>query len=267
MDSMRTLNTSLPRSPKNSRSKQPPEELLQHFKSAALSVTNLYKTAAADSLRVREAGYQDALDDLLTYLDKENLGLDDGEGWKVRRWATERLDGSPPAHAGSESEEERMDVEKRATSPATSVPERKSSPEAPTRQRSKSKSPTRTEHHIAPVDTSSPRPPSPILIKPQGFTFVSAHPYPQDIDMQAPETQPDSTTPAPTTTPAIRFDLRSSRATSKHNTHTNRHLTRSKLGSGAGSKRKIVLPDFFDLGNFEEGKEGFGGAFKKGRTS
>ena len=262
---MRSLNTSLPRSPKKARLKQPPEELLQHFKSAALSVTNLYKTAAADSLRVREAGYQDALDDLLTYLDKENLGLDDGEGWKVRRWATERLDSSPPAHAGSESEEERTDTEKRATSPATSVAERKSSPEATIRSSSKSKSPARTEQHAAIADTSSPPPLSPVIVKPQSFTFASAHPYPQDIDMQAPETQLDSTTPAPPPTPAIRFDLRSTRSAHKHNNHTSRHLTRSKLGSGAGSKRKIILPDYFDLGNFGEGKEGFGGSFKRGR--
>ena len=264
---MRALNTSLPRSPRKARSKQPPEELLQHFKSAALSVTNLYKTAAADSLRVREAGYQDALDDLLTYLDKENLGLDDGEGWKVRRWATERLDGSPPAQVGSESEEERLDTEKRAPSPATSITERKSSPDTLVRPRSKSKSPTRIAQ-VTTIDVANPPSQSPVLIKPPSFTFVSAHPYPQDIDMQASETQSDLTTPAPTTTtPAVRFDLRSTRSAHKYSTHASRHVTRSKLGSGAGSKRKVPLPDFFDLGNFGEGKEGFGGNFKRGRTS
>ena len=265
---MRTLNVSLPKSPKKARSKQPPEELLQHFKSAALSVTNLYKTAAADSVRTREAGYQDALDDLLSFLDKENLGLDDGEGWKVRRWATERLDGSPPVQIGSDSDEERTDAEKRATSPAP-APERNSSPEGPVPAwEIKSKSSTRTEHHEPSADTSSPPPPAPVLVKPQGFTFLSAHPYPQEIDMQGSDMPSDLTT-APPTTPAVRFDVlpRSTRSSHKHNNNSGRHHTRSKLGSGAGTKRKIILPDFFDLGNLGEGKDGFGSNFKRGRLS
>ena len=79
---MRSLNTSLPRtSPR--RNQQPPEELLSAFKAAALSVTNLYKNAASEQARSRAAGYQDALDDLLSFLDKENLGLGDGEGWSA----------------------------------------------------------------------------------------------------------------------------------------------------------------------------------------
>lgn len=80
MDSMRSLNSSLPRSSSIRRSNPPPEHLIQSFKTAALSVTNLYKTAAADQIRARELGYQDALDDLLVFLDKENLGLTTGKG-------------------------------------------------------------------------------------------------------------------------------------------------------------------------------------------
>ena len=105
---MRSLNTSLPRTSTRRRAAQPSGELLQAFKSAALSVTQLYKTAAADQEKARLAGYQDALDDLLSYLDQENIGVGDGEGWSVRKWATERLDSGLGASDGeADVEEER----------------------------------------------------------------------------------------------------------------------------------------------------------------
>ena len=72
---MRSLNTSLPgTSPSKQHGSEPPEQLLQAFKAAALSVTKLYKTAALDQTRARSEGYQDALDDLLSFLDKEDIG-------------------------------------------------------------------------------------------------------------------------------------------------------------------------------------------------
>ncbi|RAL65399.1 hypothetical protein DID88_000967 [Monilinia fructigena] len=70
MDSMRSLNTSLPggKSPSKQQNVEPPQQLLiAQFKAAALSVTNLYKTAAADQARARAEGYQDALDELLSF--------------------------------------------------------------------------------------------------------------------------------------------------------------------------------------------------------
>ena len=81
---MRSLNTSLPgTSPPKQQKGEPPEQLLQAFKAAALSVTKLYKTAAADQGRTRAEGYQDALDELLAFLDREDIGLSDGEGWRI----------------------------------------------------------------------------------------------------------------------------------------------------------------------------------------
>ncbi|KAI9823195.1 MAG: hypothetical protein M1832_002639 [Thelocarpon impressellum] len=117
MDSMRSLNTSLPTSSPKGHRRDPPEQLLQAFRSAALSVTTLYKTAAADQERSHQAGYQEALDDLLAFLDHENLGLDDGEGWKVRQWATERLDG---AQTSVESDDEKVESEQRSGHPSIS---------------------------------------------------------------------------------------------------------------------------------------------------
>ncbi|KAL1614641.1 hypothetical protein SLS54_009611 [Diplodia seriata] len=88
MDSMRSLNTSLPSA---RRRPQPPAQLLQAFKTAALQVTNLYKAAATDRDAAHEEGYQAALEDMLSFLDNENLGVGDGEGWRVRQWVTEKL--------------------------------------------------------------------------------------------------------------------------------------------------------------------------------
>jgi len=268
---MRTLNTSLPRSPRMRRSNPPPEQLIQSFKSAALSVTNLYKTAAADQARAREAGYQDALDDVLAFLDKENLGLDDGEGWKVRQWATERLDGSPLAHTGSDSDDDRGETAKRARS--TSPPRTATQEVEQARQASRSTSPVRT--------TSAPMPPpaapqqqNNLFHAPEVFSFRSAHPYPQDIDMQnsdasntAPQSDPPQGQMAPPN-PAIRFEVvpRGSRTPHRASRHTNRSTgsTRS-LGQGAGSKRNFRAGDYFDLGNLGDGKDSPGGGGKRGR--
>lgn len=101
MDSMRSLNTSLPSA---RRRPQPPAQLLQAFKTAALQVTNLYKAAATDREQAHEEGYQAALEDMLSFLDNENLGVQDGEGWRVRQWVTEKLQEGMGNHIDSDDE-------------------------------------------------------------------------------------------------------------------------------------------------------------------
>ena len=276
---MRSLNRSLPKSSPKPRPCQPPEQLLQAFKTAALSVTNLYKTAASDQTRARQAGYQDALDNLLTFLDKENLGLGDGEGWRVRQWATERLDGTPPAQAGSDSDDDHPEAEKRGESPSP-VRQRKESPETSSIQPD---SPVRIETapQLSSAVTSSQL--SNVLNRPEAFTFRSTHHFPQDIEMQASEPNTGPTThseypsqpPLPSNTPAVRLEVvpRGSRTPHRHGNYGNRHNTRSTtsvktLGSGAGGKRKAPFDDFFELdGNLGDGKDGNGGAPKRGRLS
>ena len=276
MDSMRSLNSSLPRSPRSKRSNPPPEQLIQSFKSAALSVTNLFKTAAADQTGAREAGYQDALDDLLAFLDLQNLGLGDGEGWKVRQWATERLDGSPPAHVGSDSDDDRGETAKRARS-SSPVAQRATVAEAEQpRQPSRSTSPVRAASvPMAPPPTSQPQ--NNLFQTPEVFSFRSAHPYPYEVDMQA--SDPTSTTtsnatpqPEPLPSPAVRVEVvpRGNRTQHRGANHQNRHGTRStagarSLGSGAGSKRRITFGDYFDLGSLGDGKDGRDGSGKRGR--
>ena len=273
MDSMKTLNRSLPNS-----SILPPEKLLQAFKTAALSVTNLYKTAAIDQARARQAGYQDALDALLAFLDKENLGLGDGEGWRVRQWATERLDGSGSGQAGSESDDDRGEIEKRSGSPSPTVIHKIVT--EPIRQQalSRSSSPSRVDEVRPPPPPSVPSPQR-TNTGPQTetFSFRSSHPFPADVEMQPSEPiqQPELIphNQPPLVTPAVRVEVlpRGSRTPHRHNSHTNRHSTRSStalrsLGSGAGSKRRMAFGDFFDIGNLGDGVGG-GGNGKRSRMS
>ena len=264
MDSMRSLNTSLPRtSPR--RTQQPPEELLSAFKAAALSVTNLYKNAATEQARSRAAGYQDALDDLLTFLDKENLGLGDGEGWRVRQWATERFDGVVSGGRDSEDEEEEEEDKARSSSPDMV---RKPTVTAPAQQ----------EQH--PEPTLAAEPPSlqpqfqPPLNVPQAdaFTFRSATAYPsyhdREVEMETNNAAAD-TSNSPTNNP-VRVEVLPRRR-NQHNRSTNQNRTTSlnlgSLGSGAGAKRKIPFNDFFNIGDlsFGNGKDGFDRGGKRGR--
>ncbi|KAL8803251.1 MAG: hypothetical protein Q9182_003282 [Xanthomendoza sp. 2 TL-2023] len=282
MDSMRNLHTSLPRSPS---SRQPPEQLLQAFKTAALSVTNLYKTAASEQIRARQNGYQEALDDILAFLDKEHLGLGDGEGWKVRQWATERLD-SNAADRGtvSESDDERAETEKRARSSSPVVQYK--SPNTENLPPRVSTSPLRVTSAPPPPQVLPQPPTSHPTSVPEIFSFRSSHPYPQDVEMAS--SQPASTvstptvsqpeiqaTSVPTPPPAVRVEVlpRGARTSYRNsNSHASRHNTRGatlinrrSLGSGAGSKRRFDLNEYFDLGNLGEGRDGGGG--KRGRLS
>lgn len=276
MESMKSLNKSLPKSPQ-SRSAQPPEHLLQAFKSAALSVTNLYKTAATDQAQARVLGYRDALDSLLAFLDKENLGIGDGEGWKVRRWATERLDGSPPAHSSSDSDEDHVETTKRprSTSPTiSSTLQRKPSQETlEIRQQSRSSSPTYviSTTSIEPLSSNSLS--NNDMARPtEIFSFTSPYPYPNDAEMQTDSScngtaQPELSTQANTTVaPSVRVELmpKGSRAPHRNGNHSSRHNTRSAtavraLGPGAGSKRRIAFNDYFDLGSLGDSRDSFGG--------
>ncbi len=290
MDSMRSLNTSLPASSSKSQRVQPPEQLLQAFKTAALSVTNLYKTAATGQTQARESGYQDALDDLLIFLDKENLGLGDGEGWKVRTWATERLEGRAQGQSPGDSDDDgKGEVDTRARSSSPAIPRKQSRDVLQPRQDTRSASPIRTESApptVAAIPVITSPPSTNILPKAETFTFRSAYPYPsqQDtvMDSSDPELSslPPHTSPqdahaqtAPPSTPSVRVEVvpRHMRSGGRHGSHSNKGSNRSTptvsaLGTGAGYKRRIPFGEFFDIGSFGTGKEGgTGGGGKKGR--
>jgi hypothetical protein len=257
MDSMRTLNSSLPKtSPPKQQTQDPPEQLLDAFKAAALSVTNLYKRAASDQTKTRAAGYQDALDDLLAFLDKENIGLNDGEGWSIRQWATSRLDGRDPLAQNIESDDE-IEKPERGSSP---ILQRKPSitqiPQLPTRTSSPARQP---EPSIPEVISEEP------VLPPVGnFTFRSTIHYPADAEMTDDEQHrepPLGATIIPANSPSITV-TRASRSTARQTQRT-RHSTRASTTRTAGQKRKIDLGEFFDLGNLGQGKDGFGGSGNK----
>jgi hypothetical protein len=266
MDSMRHLSTSLPGS---RRRNDQNHQLLADFKAAALSVTNLYKTAAFENTRARETGYQDALDDLLSFLDKESLGLDDGEGWKVRQWATERLDDKEEEEVGRED----------AVGTRSSSPEVQRKPQMPassselvedTEQRPASEPPQQASQHLAARAPMA----MPSL---DDFTFRSTQAYPSNHDRDTNSTmdldQSSSSTPSSTST--VRIAAKPSRSRPNNRNRDSRTTATTVnfnlSNSGVGSKRKMPYPDFFDISglNFEgqnrEGKDGSGRGGKRGR--
>ena len=243
---MRALNTSLP---KSSTRSAPPEELLQAFRTAALSVTNLYKSAVTDQSNGRQEGYQDALDDLLVFLDNQNIGLQDGEGWSIRQWINERHDRSSLAGQLQESDDEAAEAEKR---PRSSSPvELQPSNHVLTHTRSYSQPPPTVD---TPVLEAQQEPP-----QTAPFRFLAN----QDTQMQSeatlsqPQPEVQSSSPQP-----IRLGL-TARAS-----RTPRRTARTTRESAylAGTKRKFQVPDFFDFSNINFGRDGNGsGASKRGK--
>jgi hypothetical protein len=262
---MRSLNTSLPH-PRP----QPPEQLLSAFKTAALSVTNLYKTAVTDQSSSRHAGYQDALDDLLSFLDKENLGVQDGEGWKIRKWATERFERTNHGQQNSESDDERGDTEKRARSSSPAL-ERKPSHDAPViRDESPASSPMRTES--APPQSSTQTEPEP-TDRPSFFRFSAAPSSEmqlQSTDSPVTIQQQNEGESGISETAPIRVEVVNRGSRTSHRNTSNRHNTRTSnrdFTFTSGSKRKFQFPEFFDISNVGNGRDrdNFGGGGKRGR--
>lgn len=261
MDSMRSLNTSLPRPPRRPNSIYPSEDLVQFFKNAALSVTNLYRTAEASEQRGRQHGYQDALDELLAFLDKENIGLCDGEGWQVRQWATERLNDQPANQAGSESDDEKAETVRQTRSTSPSNHQRPMGPLSDPPDQRSSSSPGSTLSST--LDQQPHRVhETPSLPTSDVFTFRSAYQVPQDTNIHPPDvanidllgtdiigqTRPTSAV----TVNVIPRNPKSSRTIR----NTARATTARSLGNGAGTKRRVPFGDYFDLASLEGVKRG-----------
>ena len=142
-----------------------PEQLIDAFRAAALSVTKLYKTSASAQTKARQDGYQECLDDLLAFLDREDMGLADGEGRRIRRWLSERRAGSGDAMVqDKESEDE---VEKEGSEPE--------------------KQPDRTEHTENTTTTPGCAPPA-IVPTQEHFTFSAPNLATLNLSDSAPPT-------------------------------------------------------------------------------
>lgn len=267
---MRSLNKSLP----SATAAQPPELLLQAFKTAALSVTNLYKNAVSDQAQSRQLGYQDALEDLRAFLDKEKIGFTDGEGQRIRNWVMDKVDMT--GTTSNDSDDDKVDADKanRAASPAAvrkTNPDTTSKPQpevAPSRQPSE-----------APTPPPMSIPSEPIAMVPSrtaAFTFTAGQSLPmqEDIDMKAGmdssaslSSDPQITTSHPSH-PPVRLEVHSRPPRTPHrhgsgNRHNPRSINRDPT-PGAGSKRKFHFGEFFDISNLGNGRDLFGGP-KRGR--
>jgi hypothetical protein len=257
MDAMRGSSP-----PKANLGADSPEQLLNAFKAAALSVTKLYKTSAAAQAKSRSDGYQDCLDDLLTFLDKRNIGLGDGEGWQIRKWATERLDGRD---AGPQVTDDEDEADKAEPVSSPEPPRLNPMPQQPT-----------VRNGPTPQASDPPVVAEPIIEEPpmitvpsqENFTFQSAHPYPQEsylnlanLDLSDSIKTNDnvmqgSSAPSIPQTTRVRRDKLRPRP---------RNTTSGHLGRGAGQKRPINFAELFDVGSMNFGKDPFGREGKRSR--
>lgn len=270
---MRSLNTSLPTS-RPSRSQAP--ELLQAFRCAALSVTNLYKTTVTEHGNTRHLGYQDALEDLLSFLDREGLGLQDGQGRKIRQWATERFEGSETTGNSLESDEDRIDTEKRARSSSPIPPTRANHDAVEMADRSNSED-TVSRTESAPPSTKEENQSAATDRAPM-FTFSATQPVPnRDVAMHVSEpfsgdrqssSDPPSDPPTSQSTGPVRVEVLNRNARMQNRHASTRPHTRSSnrdIGLAGGTKRKFHLPEFFDISNLGNSRDSMNGGGKRGR--
>ncbi|SPN99527.1 uncharacterized protein DNG_02379 [Cephalotrichum gorgonifer] len=241
----------------------PPEQLLDAFRAAALSVTKLYKTSASAQAKSRQEGYQECIDDLLAFLDREDLGLGDGEGWQIRRWATERRAGSSDAMVQDKESEDEVDKE------ACSDPE-KGSHHGPAADRTEaahgdgtaSGNDVATGTDVGPGASGNANTTVPTQ---EHFTFHSGIAYPDAPSLATLNLSDSAYTPAQTQssqhTPGSGSSASAPNGGSARARRVARPVARTgaALGRGAGQKRRINFAEIFDLGSLGGGKDMFGG--------
>ena len=241
----------------------PPEQLLQAFKSAALSVTNLYKSAVQDQNNSRAAGYQDALDDLLRFLDSENLGLQDGEGWRVRQWVTERYVGTAN-QAPPEIDDDKSDS---GASHAKDGPLHQPQPDEPRNQDDVVVQTTGSRQHDDPVTVESE--------SGSGFSFTYTPDSSRFREVEKAHTSEEAailpeSAPEHSAAP-VRIEVTGRGGRASHRTGALRQssrFTNRHLNLVSGTKRKYPVPDFnfFDISNVGT-RDGPEGGPKRGRTA
>jgi hypothetical protein len=253
MDSMRSLNKSLPKT-----KRQP--DVHQSFRTAALNVTNLYKSALADLDRARTDGYQEALEELLGFLEKENIGTGMGEGWRIRQWAADRLEGALPKQAGSDSEEDDID-DKRARS------------SSPIMEHSVVTEDSGTRDGLVEAAYRSDSAPPPLQMEantPEGELSPLNHVFQFSTPQSLPSHNNNNDAAVSDFAAAARRAFPNPRRTS--NRSGSRNLQRSaaqnllQLGNGAGQKRRI-MNDFFNVDGFNDRRDGSSGGPKRGRMT
>ncbi|KAJ4408008.1 hypothetical protein N0V82_009804 [Gnomoniopsis sp. IMI 355080] len=240
-----------------------PEHLLDVFRTAALSVTKLYKSSVTAQAKARAEGYQDCLDDLLSFLDKEDLGLTDGEGWKVRAWANERLDNRDLSPQATESDDE-TEKQDNIGSPQIHRSSSTASLSRSTERQAQPQTSLRIEVQEKEDDASEPAPiaeevvmdePEVVVPSQETFDFRSSHPYPQDahtnLNLSSLRLSDNSR----------QHDLSTSHSTPRkptrrHGVNQRRparisNFRAAHLGPGAGTKRNMDYEEFLELANLK----------------
>ncbi|KAK0616280.1 hypothetical protein B0T14DRAFT_522870 [Immersiella caudata] len=236
-------------------------ELLDAFKAAALSVTKLYKISASAQEKSRIDGYHDCLGDLLAFLDKEGLGVADGEASRIRRWVSERIEGRDSVSQTLESDEETEKPEV-----ASSQAHRPSSAPTPSVGRNEVQMKDPAPHPVAPASTAiTTMGDTEIAVPTQdNFTFQSSVPYPQDAYMSLANLDlSDSQTHTPNTNRTT-TNVGAPRTTRGRPARTG---PRTTIGRTVGQKRKVNLAEIFDLGSLGNGKDVFGSGNKRSRLT
>lgn len=216
-----------------------PEQLIEVFKAAALSVTKLYKSSVAAEVRARADGYQDCLDDLFTFLERDAVTLGEAASTRLRKWAADRRDGRDPT---SESEDEVIDKS-----------ESISPPDPLTNNLQISQAPAQTpSENPPPVEIIPPtnEPHQFIVPSQENFTFQSDHQYPNIATLDLSDTASHGMAHRPTRTSRNRNGNRSG-------------IRPNHLGRGAGTKRRMDFDDLF--GGCFGGKDPFSGGGKRSR--
>lgn len=257
------MSGSLPvSSSKRQKRSHPPAGVQQAFKAAAFSVTQLYKAAAAEEDAARAAGYQDAIAELVTFLDDENLGVGDGEGWRIRQWAHERL---TPDTIGSDSDvDDDAEPEPQATpQPTAEAGTSLTIRTSPEHERNTTDTSSVPQTPAGATTTQSAQLPQPIPQEPRSnqadmFRFT-ANPQSGDTDMNS--LSPPTSMQPPS---SIRLNVRTSRSPKRR--RQSREPSQSvHLGQGAGLKRKTSSNfDWIDFAGLGRDWHGHGGGASGG---
>ncbi|KAK2460430.1 hypothetical protein APHAL10511_007595 [Amanita phalloides] len=217
MESLNSLASSLPTAHQKAE-----QELLNNFKSAALSITTLYRSSRETSKRAYDAGYAAACQDLLNMIQHgvSAGGIDHGssrEGMTIGRvmdWTEARLEALKQKDDEEEEEEDREKDRKPATT--TAAPASSSAPPAPPAPKPAKSSPRPKE--VKPASPASfspmpilPDPPSTATSSPSSTPPTFSAPLPlraaQRPTKPRPSTKGDGSAPYGNLPPAHAFDF------------------------------------------------------------
>ncbi|KAI5805806.1 hypothetical protein EDC01DRAFT_265092 [Geopyxis carbonaria] len=265
-----SLSSNLPRNgpPESSSDDHDPEDLpsstilMSSFKSAALSVTTLYKSAAEQvdrSRRIgRTEGYNDCIDDVLNLLVRLEGRSDPKTTELVRQWALSRRRKAGPRPPGPPREDRETSMESESGGNAVSaIPQPQPQPptqpltQPPTQPHNTSSNPPlgQSPMNLSPTHATPVPPQMPV------FTFRSDHHIPPTVDFDIPYCD-DFNSPPTSPTLGIGQNIFQTAAVNKNavNLGTPRGVPHSRghQPRTSNKRRYANMNDFFDLAGLEK---------------